>query len=107
VDTAVPCGLIVNELVANALKHAYPDGHSGTVQVQLAPAGEERLRLTVADEGVGLPEEIDLEQVSSLGLQLTVMLTRQINGTIKLVREAGTRFDITFPAPASTHSERL
>jgi two-component sensor histidine kinase len=107
VDIAVPCGLIVNELVANALKHAYPDGHSGKVRVQLVPAGEEHLRLTVEDEGVGMPGEIDLAQANSLGLQLAVMLTRQINGTIKLTRAPGTRFDIAFPVPTSSPPQTL
>lgn len=101
VDVAVPCGLIVNELVANALKHAFPEGRSGEVTVRLAQAGGGRLRLTVADNGVGMPDEFQLEQTSSLGLQLAVMLAKQIEGTIEMKRDPGTRFDITFPAPVS------
>lgn len=101
VDIAVPCGLIVNELVGNALKHAFPDGRSGAVSVRLADAGEGRLRLTVADDGVGMPEGFALERTSSLGLQLAVMLAKQIDGTMEMQRDRGTRFDITFPAPVS------
>jgi two-component sensor histidine kinase len=101
VDIAVPCGLIVNELVANALKHAFPEGRSGEVRVGLAHSGDGMLRLTVADDGVGMPEKLQLEQSDSLGLQLAVMLAKQIEGTIEMRREGGTRFDITFPAPVS------
>jgi two-component sensor histidine kinase len=101
VDTAVACGLVVNELVANALKHAFPAGRSGTVALKLAPVEANRLRLTVEDNGVGLPDGFDLQQTDSLGLQLVVMLTKQLDGTIELKRDRGTRFDITFPIPVS------
>lgn len=97
VELAVPCGLIVNELVANALKHAFPHGSSGSVRVMLAQVGEGQLRLTVADDGIGMPEGFDLAQSHSLGLQLATMLAKQIDGTIALERGQGTRFEITFP----------
>jgi two-component sensor histidine kinase len=101
VDIAVPCGLIVNELVANALKHAFPGGRSGALVVRLTPPEAGMLRLTVADDGVGMPEGFNLKQPGSLGLQLAVMLTKQIDGRIEMQQGEGTRFEIAFPTQLS------
>src|SRR5204863_8288527 len=70
IDTAVPCGLIVNELLLNALKHAFPEGERGEIVVELADAGDGWCRMTVRDDGVGLPGDITGESSGTLGLQL-------------------------------------
>lgn len=97
VETAVPCGLIVNELLSNCLKHAFPGDQAGEVWIQLAPHGEGLLQLTVADDGVGLPEGLDLVQVDTLGLQLVRTLAQQLDGAFEAVRSPRTEFRITFP----------
>jgi two-component sensor histidine kinase len=94
-DIAVPCGLILNELLSNALKHAFPDDRNGEVRITLQTMGEE-ISLSVADNGVGLPEGIDFRNTESLGLQLVINLARQLVGEVSLDRTGGTKFMITF-----------
>lgn len=96
VDTAIPCGLIINELVSNSLKHAFPGGGGGSINITLRPAGAERLTLTVADDGVGLPEGFDVRATPSLGLQLVNTLARQLGGDVLVGDCAGAEFSITF-----------
>jgi len=100
VDTAVPCGLIVNELVSNALKHAFPPGrmHGGIVRVELRAMDADRLALAVSDDGVGLPPDLHLGSLQTLGLQLVDVLVQQLAGTIQVDRRPGTTFTIVFPA---------
>jgi two-component sensor histidine kinase len=96
VDAAVPCGLILNELLTNALKHAFPGGRSGDIHITLrAQAGH--VTLSVHDTGVGFPADLDFRHTESLGMQLVSMLTEQLGGTITLTRECGTAFAVTFP----------
>jgi len=99
IDTAIPCGLLLTELVSNVLKHAYPPewGLEGKIDVELRAAEKGWLTLTVGDDGVGLPTDLDLKQAQSLGLQLVNLLVGQIKGTVELDRSAGTIFRITFP----------
>jgi len=97
-NRAVSCGLIVNELVSNALKHAFPDGRGGRVRVELGVAGEGRCKLAVADDGVGIAPEFSLAEADSLGLQLVHDLTHQLHGTLELSRTGGTTFNILFVA---------
>jgi PAS domain S-box-containing protein len=97
VNTAIPCGLIVNELVSNALKYAFPGGMPGQIDVSLTLMKETYAVLTVADNGVGFPRDLDFRSTKTLGLQLINTLTLQINGTIGLIRDRGTTFSITFP----------
>lgn len=97
-NRAVSCGLIINELVSNALKHAFPDGRSGCVRVELSLVDKERCRLTVADDGVGIAPEFSLEEADSLGLQLVHDLTRQLHGTVEMSRGGGTTCSILFNA---------
>jgi two-component sensor histidine kinase len=97
VNSAIPCGLIVNELVSNALKYAFPGGLRGQVDISLTLMKGTSGVLTVADNGVGFPPEIDFRSTKTLGLQLINTLTLQINGTIELIRSGGTTFSITFP----------
>lgn len=103
-DTAIPCGLILQEVMSNCLKHAFPAGRSGEIAILLraAPAGE--FFLTVRDNGVGFPDGVDFREAGSLGLQLVAILAAQLNGTIALERGEGTAFTLTFaelPARAS------
>ena len=99
VNTAIPCALILNELVSNALKHAFPAGRTGTLQVSLHPGPAGQTRLTVRDDGVGWPPTLDYHHVESLGLQLINTLARQIHGTVELDRAGGTSVTLTFPPP--------
>lgn len=103
VDVAIPCGLIINELVSNSLKHAFPYGRCGEIRVSLQPAGDSQVTLTVGDDGIGLPEDIDFRDSGSLGLHLVTMLVEdQLHGHIELERAKGTEFRITFSAPTTT-----
>ncbi|MBI4695871.1 MAG: PAS domain S-box protein [Gammaproteobacteria bacterium] len=93
---AVPCGLLVNELVTNAVKHAFPGGRAGTVTIRLEhPAGRAGT-LTIADDGVGLPPDVEPGRKQSLGLQLVPLLVDQLGGDFVLDRSAGTRFVVNF-----------
>jgi len=96
-DTAIPCGLIVNELVSNALTHAFPSGRSGQVGVEFRNDREAGLyRLSVWDDGIGLPASVDIHTASTLGLRLVAVLTQQMNGRLDLSRKEKTTFEITF-----------
>ncbi len=101
VDTAIPCGLIVNELLSNALKYAFPLGQHGRITIGFHAEPDGRLILSVSDTGIGIPAEFDLQTTESLGLQLVHMLVRQLNGTLTLNRNHGTAFTITFFRPES------
>jgi len=95
VNTSVPLGLIVNELLTNSMKYAFPGDRSGEIELEFSCSGDEYL-LRVADNGVGFPEDVDYKNTSSLGLQLVTSLTEQINGKISLRNKNGTEFKITF-----------
>ena len=97
VDTAIHCGLIVNELVSNTFKHAFPDGRTGTITIGFHRSGSDYI-LSYADNGVGIPEGIDCNNTESLGLKLVSLLsTEQLDGTIRLTRDKGTKYCIVFP----------
>jgi two-component sensor histidine kinase len=95
IDAAVPCGLILNELVSNSLKHAFPDGTAGEIRIGLS-SDNDKFTLMVSDNGVGFPKDLDLRNTQSLGLQLVNTLVDQLEGTIELDRSGGTAFEITF-----------
>jgi two-component sensor histidine kinase/HAMP domain-containing protein len=95
-ETAIPCGLIINELVSNALKHAFPAGQGGEITVEMHTVPDDKFVLTVRDNGVGLPPSVDPFQTLSLGLQLVTTLTQQLDGTIEVVQNNGATFRITF-----------
>jgi len=99
IEMATHCGLIVNELVSNALKYAFPSGRKGKITVQLYQE-EGEVNLVVADDGIGLPEHIDFSQADTLGLRLVYSLAQQLKGQIKLERDVGTKIKIVFPKPA-------
>ena len=96
VDAAIPCGLLVNELISNCLKHAFSHQSTGVLEVGLSQNGG-LVTLLIRDNGKGLPPGIDLDAVVSLGLQLVSHLTRQLGGTMDVVRHAGTAFNLRFP----------
>ena len=98
VDVAIPCGLIVNELVTNSLKYAFPAARKGTIHVSLRKIDENIHRLTVADDGVGLPPNLDYRNTETLGLQLVMTLADQLGGTAEFRRDRGTTFVVSFPA---------
>jgi PAS domain S-box-containing protein len=100
VDQAIPCGLILNELLTNALRHAFPAGRGGTVEVRLRRHGLETFELTVSDDGVGLPDHVDVAKSSTLGLELVYTLICQLRGSLALTRDAGTVFHISCPLGA-------
>ncbi|OYD82105.1 AAA family ATPase [Azospirillum brasilense] len=95
-DRAVPCGLIVNELVSNALKHAFPEGRGGVLSVALAVEGRD-CRLSVRDDGVGLPGGYDPDRMDTLGFQLIADLTAQLHGSLEYNPSTGTEFIVAFP----------
>lgn len=94
-DQAIPCGLIVNELLTNAMKYAFTDIEDPTLEVRIAEEGN-RVNLWIEDNGVGLPEDFNLDETDSLGLQLVQTLIEQIEGTLTLKRERGTKYFLTF-----------
>jgi PAS domain S-box-containing protein len=96
IDEAIPCGLIVNELVSNSLKHAFSQGRRGEIQVQCHSGEDGLIHLTVSDDGAGLPEGLDFMATRTLGLQLVTMLVKQLRGEIRVERDAGTTFVISF-----------
>ena len=95
IDTAIPLGLIINELVSNSLKHAFKE-HKGCIKITIHPEDDDQYILTVRDNGIGFPEDIDFMNTKSLGMQLVVSLVEQIEGSIQLIRDNGTEFRITF-----------
>jgi PAS domain S-box-containing protein len=96
IETSIPCGLILNELVTNALKHAFPEGRGGAINIIMKAEGDQFI-LTVRDNGIGFPGSVDFHNPRSLGLELVSLLVRQVNGTIDLEVEGGTKFTIAFP----------
>ena len=95
-ETAVPCGLIISELVSNSLKYAYPDDRNGELTISLQYLKNE-LELIISDDGVGFPEKLDFRNIkSSLGLKLVNSLVKQLDGSIELDRSRGTEFKIKF-----------
>jgi len=95
-DTSIPCGLIVNELVSNALKYAFTDGSGGCVTIKIKKLKNNNIEMVVSDNGKGIPENIDYKNTETLGLQLVSILSEQINGTITINRTKGTTFKINF-----------
>jgi two-component sensor histidine kinase len=97
IDSAIPCGLVVNELVTNSLKHAFPDGRRGEVLISLHPTPENMIELIVRDNGVSIPADIDIRKTESLGLHLvTILVENQLHGEINLDRSKGTEFLVRF-----------
>jgi PAS domain S-box-containing protein len=94
-DIAIPCGLIINELLTNSLKYAFPVGKQGKIDIAIRKKAS-NITINISDNGKGLPKEIDFRNTESLGLQLVVSLVEQINGKIRLDTKKGTKFTIEF-----------
>ena len=95
INTSIPLGLILNEIFTNSLTHAFSEGKKGEVNVEFHPE-DDHYKLIMKDNGIGIPEDIDFHNIDSLGLQLIMILTNQIDGNIKIDRNNGTTFKITF-----------
>jgi two-component sensor histidine kinase len=100
-DIAVPLGIIVNELVSNSLKYAFPGRSEGKIQIELhrEECKSNAFTLSISDNGVGIPEDLDIEDLDSLGLQLVTTLVDQLDGELELKRDNGTEFIIRFAVP--------
>ena len=96
VDVSVPLGLIINELVSNCLKYAFPAGRGGEVRIEIHRIEQNQIQLLVADNGVGFPADFDFRKTETLGMQLVRTLTGQIGGSIELRTDSGTEFRISF-----------
>ena len=97
VDLAIPCGLIINELVTNSLKHAFPNKRGGRIEVVLRRDGPDRLELMVRDDGIGLPSGLDPRKAPSFGLDLVYTLAEQLRAIVDVRRDPGTAFSFVFP----------
>lgn len=103
IDTAAPCGLILNELIANSLKHAFPGGRSGVIEVSVCITEDNGYVLTVRDNGVGIPDAIDVSNPHTFGLEIVKILVDQICGTIDMSSSFGTEFSIQFKEGRSSN----
>jgi two-component sensor histidine kinase len=95
INSAIPLGLILNELVTNSMKHAFPGDRGGKISISFGKE-EDEFVLKVSDDGIGFPPDLDYTKTNSLGMQLVTSLTSQLNGKLKLENSQGTQFTITF-----------
>jgi len=95
-ETAVPVGFIVTELVSNCLKHAFPDRTQGEIRIALHRCNDDQFELTVSDNGVGIPQRVDFANPRSMGLDLVSVFARQLEGEIQVNRESGTEIQVKF-----------
>lgn len=103
IDTAVPCGLIINEIVTNVFKHAFPDGRDGHLMLTMKQSTPGRIELTVSDDGVGLPPAQGSLSGSSFGMRLISMLVEQLQATLEILPTAGTTLRLLIPHEAGSH----
>jgi len=101
INEAIPCGLVINELVSNALKHGFADGRSGQIEIRMSEPVPGQLVLTVSNDGVAVPDDIDPLQTQTLGLQLVQLLTRQLGGVLDIHRGNPVRFELRFQLGAA------
>ncbi len=97
IDVAVPCGLVMNELITNALRHGFGDEDSGEIQIVLNHRTDNQVVLSVADNGSGLPDDVDIDTTATLGLRLVRLLADQVGGSLVIDRARPTRFTLAFP----------
>ena len=98
IDTSIPLGIIVNELISNAYKHAFTIKDKGEIAIQLIKDSAITSKIIVSDNGKGLPEGFDLENTSSMGLKLVRILVRQMRGELSFLNDNGAQFIISFPS---------
>jgi PAS domain S-box-containing protein len=97
IDTAIPCGLIVNEIISNSLKHAFPEKRKGEIKITLGLTDQEKIELKISDNGIGMPEDFDWRKTSSLGLKIVMNLAEtQLDGDVKMSFHHGMEFLIRF-----------
>lgn len=96
-DAAIPCSLIINELISNSLKYAFIPGTKGEICIRFEPGNNNHLLLSISDNGIGFPQYLDFQNTKTMGLQLVNALTAQLSGIIELNRTMGTEFQIKFP----------
>ena len=98
IDQAIPCGLLANELITNALKHAFPNDRRGQLHISLRHNPlDSKIHFSVTDDGIGLPPDFSLDSLSSLGLQVSVNLARQLGGELRILPTTQTAFEVAFP----------
>ena len=102
IDHAIPCGLILNELITNALKYAFTAREDGEVEVTFQPGEPGSMQLTIEDNGTGLPEGFQIEKTRSLGLRIVQILVKQMGGHLRVSSREGARFEVTFPVAIKT-----
>ncbi len=97
IERAIPCGLIINELLTNAIKYAYPGKRTGLLRVAIRNTSDHQVEIVVSDDGIGIPDTLDIRRSQTLGLQLvTTLVENQLKGKVELERAGGTRFSIHF-----------
>ena len=96
ISKAIPCGLIVNELVTNSLKFAFPENRDGDIWVSARSFGDNKAKIQIRDNGVGVGEDLVLEETHSMGLRIVRILTEQLGGTIEISQKKGTSFTLMF-----------
>ena len=96
IETAIPCGLLIDEMVANSMKYAFPNRKTGKINIELHSDNNNKFTLIVSDNGVGIPEAVDIEKSDTFGMQLIKYLTKQLNSTIELDRKHGTKYTLQF-----------
>jgi PAS domain S-box-containing protein len=106
IDTATPCGLIVNELVSNSLKYAFPEERNGVIGINLLATKDHELELIVWDDGVGLPKDLDIAAAQTVGLRLVRALAEQIRAEIEISRSNGTEFLFRFKSAKSSDDQQ-
>lgn len=99
IDIAIPCGLILNELISNAIKHAFPEKQKGIIEIRFQKTGNKHYTLSVRDNGKGIEENRMKQKPGTLGLKIIKTLAKQLSGTIELNTTDGTEFNIEFPVP--------
>jgi len=97
INISIPLGLILNELCTNAMKYAFALNHQGNISIALKYLDNHRLQVIVSDDGRGLPEELDIDNTSTLGLQLVTLLSEQISAELTIQRKNPTRFTLMVP----------
>lgn len=96
IDTAIPCGLIINEVISNSLKYAFPEGRKGNIYINLTESEPGEYLLAIGDDGVGLPAGLELENAKTLGLKLIKILSEQLSGKANMISKNGTEVRVNF-----------
>lgn len=105
-DDALPCGLLISEVISNSLKHAFPDGREGEIRIALQRASETSVQIVLADDGVGLPDGLDWTTSRSLGLRLVRALAEQLHARLDIRSEGGTRVELVFTPKSKDASKK-